>query len=63
MPIAIYEGDFDDLSGGVVFSWFISNPGEARRPSVGFVEVADTTAGARLRRRPSTKARVRNIPP
>ena len=26
MSIAIYEGDFDDLSGGVVFSWFISNP-------------------------------------
>ena len=23
MSIAIYEGDFDDLSGGVVFSWFI----------------------------------------
>ena len=26
MCIAIYAGDFDDLSGGVVFSWFISNP-------------------------------------
>jgi hypothetical protein len=48
VSIAIYEGDFDDLSGGVVFSWFISNP---RGPTalVRFVEVADITASARLR--------------
>ena len=41
MSIAIYEGDFDDLSGGVVFSWFISNPRGPTAFAVGFVEVAD----------------------
>ena len=34
---------------GVLFSVGSSQTREARRPSVGFVEVADTTAGARLR--------------
>ena len=33
----------------VLFSVGSSQTREARRPSVGFVEVADTTAGARLR--------------
>ena len=42
MSIAIYEGDFDDLSGGVVF---ISQTREARRPSVGFGD-ADTLVPA-----------------
>ena len=41
MSIAIYEGDFDDLSGGVVSSWFISNPRGPMAFAVGFVEVAD----------------------
>ncbi len=41
MSIAIYEGDFDDLSGGVVCSWFISNPRGPTAFAVGFVEVAD----------------------
>ena len=41
MSIAIYEGDFDDLSGGVVCSWFISNPRGPTAFAVGFVEVAN----------------------
>ena len=42
MSISVYEGDFDDLSGGVVCSWFISNPRGPTAFAVGFVEVADT---------------------
>ena len=41
MSIAIYEGDFDGLSGGVVCSWFISNPRGPTAFAVGFVEMAD----------------------
>jgi hypothetical protein len=41
VSIAIYEGDFDDLSGGVVCSWFISNPRGPTAFAVGFVEVGD----------------------
>jgi hypothetical protein len=41
VSIAIYEGDFDGLSGGVVSSWFISNPRGPTAFSVGFVEVAE----------------------
>ena len=43
MSIAIYEGDFDGLSGGVVCSWFISNPRGPTAFAVGFVEVAAAT--------------------
>jgi hypothetical protein len=41
MSITIHEGDFDDLSGGVVCSWFISNPRGPTAFAVGFVEAAD----------------------
>ena len=41
MSTAIYEGDFDDQSGGFVSSWFISNPRGPTTFAVGFGEVAD----------------------
>ena len=62
MSIAIYEGDFDDLSGGVVFSWFISNP---RGPTAfgGICRSGRHHGWCPPTLRPSTKAKARSIPP
>jgi hypothetical protein len=57
VSIAIYEGDFYDLSGGVVCSWFISNPRGPTAFAVGFVEMADKPWSLFYRRMHFTGAR------
>ena len=41
MSIKLYEGDFDDLTGGIFASWFIFNPNGPTAFAVGFAETAD----------------------
>ena len=41
MSIKLYEGDFDDLTGGILASWFIFNPNGPTAFAAGFVETTD----------------------
>jgi hypothetical protein len=57
MSIRLYDGDFDELTGGIFASWFISNPKGPTASAVGFVETADMPWALFYRRMQSTGGR------
>ena len=57
MSIKLYEGDFDDLTGGIFASWFMFNPNGPTACAVGFAETADMPWSLFFRRMHPTGAK------